>query len=1286
MAAHKPYSVAPGDGSRQTILTRGALAGVVGMALLGLVLVFPKNDLLSRLRGETGKAGGDAQLTLTYLRNIVRTEKTDAGLRLLLAEKLIAARELPEAASSLALAKTLLGADEGLHARWQALDIALAAMRMQVARDKGDTAAMVRGQQDLRERLEAQVAQASSAAQVFGLLEQARALDATGTQRALLERLLQAPLLAKTSMADFSQAGREALAMGAFETSAQLYFAAKARTADSDAQQNLVLLGVKSLLASGKPLLAYEAAVREFGALPAGDARYWTLMDLAQGAGQPRQAALHAQQVAPASWDAPTLAAKLDKPQLLRLLDIALAGADLPRALTMGRAALRKTPGDTALNERVAQMAEWAGQPGPALAQWLALMQAGASQRAIDNVMRLSPMLYDDDALLAAWLARSRGRPLSEGETAQIVQIYERLGQPNEALRFLEQVTLTAPAQARFIASQKALLLDRAGRSAEAIAVLEKLREASTHLDRDDAMRLALLHLRRGDQAAALSALLAYTPPSISSAEATPAQWDAAYWDLRADLAYETGQQALSEHAWLLLLERSMGAVASPAGTKPFFIRDYQVERLLRHYGDQGNYGQAIALAQRVYPRMATDTIAIMWLDALQQQPSAAGLEAWVAALLPEHRARLLLQPEILARRAGVYAAIGQKALAADDYRAALRLRPHAPTQLSYWWLLIDMADAKTLRTELATAGAAGRAEPAFLEIQGAAWQFLGEPRRAVGFYRRQASVEKAGDYLWLANYSDVLEQAGDASLALRVRRHAFGLLGPAMARMDPARKKEAAQALLVRVRLSEAFASGVEKERLQRLLGQMLLNPADLPPELRRQADDLVVSWAVGGERNSVARQWLWRQQMQSVLGTRAATLDGKKPDTAAQDYAQLALALAEHDVQALDRLMEKSATQFAPIDRLTALRQLGRTAQAATLGTELALKEPEGPRNDELQQALEDDLRTLASRATLSVVNRRQDVLAQKGLRLQADVAITPRLRLTANLSDLRSSTQDPTILAAVPPRDRTLAVGARWLTNGGEASAALTTRQALANVAGLVLRLSQQLDARLSAQLEAQRNQPSYDSTPLALAGMQDKLAARLSYKLSNDIVLGGELSRTRYREQTGAYLGSARALSVNGTWYLRQGDPQWQVNTGWRKVLTRADGQPDAAVAFMVPGGVVPPAGFFVPPSASAFNLSLGWGLNQAPDALQGSAPPPDTAYSKAWRPWAEIGWERRTTQTTNGPESQNASLLRLGLRGSVTGRDQLVLGVEVRPSASGTTAREARVQYQWIGDR
>ena len=95
MAAPAQLSVAPNDRRRERVLSTSALLGIVAVALVGLVLVFPRGDLLTLLRSDSDRS--NQALTVSYLRNLIRTEPRDLNLRMLLIEKLIAASDLAAA-------------------------------------------------------------------------------------------------------------------------------------------------------------------------------------------------------------------------------------------------------------------------------------------------------------------------------------------------------------------------------------------------------------------------------------------------------------------------------------------------------------------------------------------------------------------------------------------------------------------------------------------------------------------------------------------------------------------------------------------------------------------------------------------------------------------------------------------------------------------------------------------------------------------------------------------------------------------------------------------------------------------------------------------------------------------------------------------------------------------------------------------------------------------------------------------------------------------------------------
>ena len=171
---------------------------------------------------------------------------------------------------------------------------------------------------------------------------------------------------------------------------------------------------------------------------------------------------------------------------------------------------------------------------------------------------------------------------------------------------------------------------------------------------------------------------------------------------------------------------------------------------------------------------------------------------------------------------------------------------------------------------------------------------------------------------------------------------------------------------------------------------------------------------------------------------------------------------------------------------------------------------------------------------------------------------------------------------------------------------------------------------------------------------------------------------------YRTQGGAAVGRSTRVGANASYVLRRDHPDWTAKLAFQRNLTHAEGQPEAPTASLVPGNTIPNARFFVAPSSTSWDASVGWGLSQSIDNVQ--------AYSRAWRPYGELGlgWRK-----VSGESGQASGLLSVGARGSVAGRDQLAIGLALRPAlagqmgqgapAGGKTARELRVQYEWTGD-
>ena len=93
-------------------------------------------------------------------------------------------------------------------------------------------------------------------------------------------------------------------------------------------------------------------------------------------------------------------------------------------------------------------------------------------------------------------------------------------------------------------------------------------------------------------------------------------------------------------------------------------LKNYQAERAVRLRIDEDQFSDAAAMAARLYPRFPEDGMVSAWLDALAVLKTASGMREMVSALQPAHRRALEGTASFLERRAGLYLAVGEAALA----------------------------------------------------------------------------------------------------------------------------------------------------------------------------------------------------------------------------------------------------------------------------------------------------------------------------------------------------------------------------------------------------------------------------------------------------------------------------------------------------------------------------------------------------------------------------------------------------------------------------------------------
>ena len=427
-----------------------------------------------------------------------------------------------------------------------------------------------------------------------------------------------------------------------------------------------------------------------------------------------------------------------------------MANGNLADALRVARAAVEQRPNDIVWRERLAQVAEFSSKPAEALEQWRYLAIRTGSEKAFQAILRIAPGLNDDEALLLAWRRTAEQQPaganLGAKDWRTIAELFERVGRPAEGVAFLE---------ARHAASGDPAILDtlawleeRMGRVDQAIRAYERLIAASG-ATAERAVKLATLYFLRADFSRAFRLL-------DSLKDKVPA--DAVeYWKMLAELAWDLQEDDAARTAY--------GKLAARDKPEPADLD--RLVQLLRPRQPE----EAVRLAEMAWRRFRSVPSLLLALEYHSERRDSRALKRLFEDIGPADEARLRGNSLFYVLRASYYQSVRQIPLAQADYRRALAIAPESTeVRISYLWFLIDAKLLEDLRRQLRAWTVEANRNSAWWDVVAAGYTAIGNPRIALSFMGRQANA-KSGDYLWLAGYADVLEEAGQGGMAWRVRR-----------------------------------------------------------------------------------------------------------------------------------------------------------------------------------------------------------------------------------------------------------------------------------------------------------------------------------------------------------------------------------------------------------------------------------------------------------------------------------------------------------------------------------
>ncbi len=1272
---------------------------------LGLATIFPQRGLEDQL----ARTNRSDPLTIEYLKAFIAAQPESPRLRVMLARQQMQIGRYDEARQTLlpfATAKM-----DGLRVEAEMLEYDLRereAFALAPGSERRAEATRAAGEQ-LRRLSAMQL----TPIQMEYLARRAVSIGEAPVAIALYSRLAQAGQT-RTVQAN-AESAELLLGLGGYSVAAQFYFRAQEKSVGLTARREYYMAGVRTLMSGNLYDEAIGEADRNLGTLADDPETLKFLARTAQAANRADAAQRYAKRLlrmamlerlrlameqrgilmagsegrfvhafatgrdaAAGPWRVNTGAAgpglPFDDESYLLGFNIFLAAANLADAYKVAESAVAQVPNSAEWRKRFAQVAEWRSAPQVALAQWLAHARMTGDETSWEAVLRLARGLFDDGALMAVLTHKLDRAPGNVELLEEVIGIHERLGQPDNAIAFVQ--ARARGALRRPMLERLARLAERAGRDQLAFDTWSVLqREFGPSLAY--ATPIAQRHYLTGDLRAALAAL--------EHVEASARPTDTAYWQMYAELAR--------------LLQMDGKAIA---GYRRLLATDkYSEGDLLNLIAllDAMRPEQAARVAEFAFVKFRRAELALQVIYQNTRAGNQADIARFLASLPPDVRAELERDTRFLGARAAHLQARGDVRAALADWMAANAIEPADPEiRAAIIWSLIAVRDAPALGRALRVFAPQAEGEPRLWGPFAAAHMSINRQAEALRWFRKQAGQKD--DYLWLMAYAECLEANAQPEVAWRIRRKVW---------MDLRRPEVLAAIpddLLISMRdrlaaVSQTFVAGDRAKalvegllradlkllrsaspaspmpatgaELAALLDQEMpqrsaaataatgplpggwFTRSDAAPDARFPAADndatvkeLALAWALNNEAQELGRAW---------LVSRYAS------DLARPLWGRLSVALAGADQETLARLLEDLPDWLPMYDRVEAALRVGRPALAQTLAFEQL---DHLQHDEELHLRFTNMVTTDPARLAGGVNGVRQSPLSIAESRAEASADLTPRLKLGVTLSVNRQSSQDETALINVPQTDATAALFLRYRDERGTLTATAAHRSAMREINSLRLDYDLAVGARLRLAGSAGMHQTATELAILRVGGMKSSFENSLTWSLSNREYLRAGLAWNRYFSQSGADLGRGTFYNLEAGHRIRIEYPDFNVRTFITRANLAAAATSDPLMASLRPASLNTGNDTYLSSSYTQWGIAGGWG-----QYLQ-------QRYTRALRPFLDISlFHNSLTGSGRG--------LRLGLAGSVAGQDHLVIHFSQFTGTPGAPQglREFGLNYQWL---
>lgn len=798
------------------------LAGLAIAVSIVLVLLFPQQRLSDQIRKDITVD----EISLQYIRNLLATEPSNHDLRLQLAQAYASIGQYSNAFTTLEPLYT----NPQAHWREEATLLKLGILLQLVFAEVPGTPTRQQKMMEFSQELHASEAQFSDPA----ILSRLARLAESGGELKLAEMLGARLLLTSKNPLDFEDAARRALANGHYLESAQLIWQARLLSQDAGKKIIYLKLALSTLQAGGIGQIGLEWIQQ----LPESDWRstdvLYQLTKLALASNKPAAAAYYAEKLVALGYSTS------DRPRFntdhYELAYTAFLGnQELAHALQLVQNAISQEPDNIIWHERLAHVAEWSGQPKLAIVQWRWLAIHQGKETDWNNWMRLAEGLFDYDAQVIGLERIWKLSGKSEKYVLKIIELYEYLGRPEDALAWLDRNGDDKKHPELILLSAK--LLTGMGRDADAIARYRK------YLNRESAnpelaVTIAALLQRAGQYQEAFDVLMR------SQAQAKP--------------EYTLFWKNLGELAWILK-QYDAGVIAyqhlsdAPDTDLNDQIRLFQIlkqkdsvlaAKSAEHYWQKNNQVELFMNAVDTYASLK-DWNETRRLYQLTETPKFRDYDNNL---------------RFVSLRAEMHKYFGNLGAAENDYRILIKRFPRdMAVKEAYLWLLIDAHKLNQLDVTLQQWKNILPGASNLWNVFAAGYLVLSRPNQAIILYEHTAKKHEQ-DSLWMLNYASTLESVGQLKQAGQIRKQIW---------QNQKLKQNSSDWLN-----TSASASGIESLRLllandpaldQTVLWKLM---RDGSPELKQnnQFIELATLWLNEHDQNDASRAWLIRQYARSI------------------------------------------------------------------------------------------------------------------------------------------------------------------------------------------------------------------------------------------------------------------------------------------------------------------------------------------------------------------------------------------------------------------------------------